>query len=129
MGKRGRGRKGGSYSGANGRANCCGYKSKKIILPLLATLSSLKPDQRTFMLAHLDEKSLRTLCTTVDKVLHANLPHLIESNLRKRLLSNKDRLRRLCRHESLNVGAVRKNLMKMGSGAMRLVLKNAIPLY
>lgn len=116
--------------GGMGNKNlCCAYKSKKIVLPLLATLSNLKPDQRTFMLAHLDERSLRTLCATVDKVLHANLPQLIKSNLKRRLSSNKGCLRRLCRHEGLSAENVRKNLMQMGSGAMKLVLKNAIPLY
>ena len=120
-------KRGGKESGK--KHICCQYKSKKIVLPLLATLIQLKPDQRTFMLAHLDEKTLRTLCATIDRVLHAKLPHLIKKNLKRGLLSNKDCLRRLCRHDGLTLNAVRSNLMKMGSGAMKLVLKSAIPLY
>lgn len=111
------------------KADCCTYKSKRIVLPLLAILSELKPDQRTFMLAHLDEKTLRTLCAAVDRVLHAKLPRLIGVNLKRRLLSNKTCLRRLCRHDGLTLNSVRNNLMKMGSGALKLVMKSAIPLY
>ena len=81
------------------------------------------------MLAHLDDKSLRTLCTAVDKVLHARLPNLIKSNLKSGLAPSKRILRKLCCHDSLTTDGMRKNLMRMGGGPMRLVFKTAMPLY
>lgn len=105
------------------------YKSKNIVLPLLSTLTDLSSKHRTFMLAHLDDKSLRTLCNAVDKVLHARLPNLIKTNLKRGLAQSKNVLRKLCCHERLNTNTMRRHLMRMGGGPMRLVLKSAMPLY
>lgn len=105
------------------------YKSKKIILPLLITLADLSATQRTFMLSHLNEKTLRTLCCVVDKVLHGKFPKLVKENLSQRLKSNKKSLRQLCRANRLTEGTIRNNLTKMGGGAFRLILNTAVPLY
>lgn len=113
----------------NKAVDCCLYRTKNIILPLLATLADLKLDQQTFVLAHLDEKTLRTLCSAVDKVLHAKLPDLLKRNLRRDLSAHKDCLRRLCQHQNLSCESVRKGLMRMGGGPLKLVLRSAIPLY
>lgn len=111
------------------KADCCSYKSKNIVLPLLSTLADLKSNHRTFVLAHLDERTLRTLCEAINKVLHAKLPSLVKSNLKRGLLANKDCLRRLCHHNKLTPSTVRRNLLRMGGGQLRLVFRNAIPLY
>ncbi len=105
------------------------YKSKKIILPLLVTLADLSSSQRTFMLAHLDEKTLRTLCHVVDKVLHGKFPSLVKENLSRRLNSNKKNLRQLCHPNRLSERGIRNSLTKMGGGPMKLILNTAVPLY
>ncbi len=104
------------------------YKSKKIILPLLATLADLSTCQRTFMLAHLDEKTLRTLCHVIDKVLHGKFPFLVKENLSRRLKSKKC-LRQLCHSDRLSERGIRNSLTKMGGAPMKLILNTAVPLY
>ena len=105
------------------------YKSKYIILPLLAILADLSATQRTFMLAHLNEKTLRTLCCVVDKVLHGKFPSLVKENLSRKLSANKKSLRQLCRGRRLSEKSVRNHLTKMGGGPMKLILNTAVPLF
>ncbi len=109
---------------------CCEiYKSRKIILPLLVTLAELSASQRTFMLAHLDEKTLRTICSVIDKVLHGNFPRLVKENLSKKLKANKKVLRSLCCYDTLSENSIRKQLTEMGGGPMKLIFNSAVPLY
>lgn len=111
--------------------NPSAYKSKNIILPLLVTLADLSASQRTFMLAHLDEKTLRTLCSVVDRVLHGKFPKIVKEKLSQKLISNKRGLRQLCQSSGkrLSERRIRNNLTRMGGGAMKLILNTAVPLY
>ena len=107
------------------------YASKGVILPLVKTLRDLTANQRTFVLAHLDDKSLRTLCRVVDKVLHSGerIPSYWKSKLVQRLKGEKCAWRRLC-SDKLSPASARKHLLRMGGKAtFRSILHTAIPLY
>ena len=107
------------------------YASKSVILPLVKTLRDLTANQRTFVLAHLDEKSLQTLCRVVDKVLHSGerIPSYWKDRLVEKLRGEKCGWRRLC-SDKLSAGTARKHLLRMGGKAsFKSILHTAIPLY
>lgn len=107
------------------------YASKGTILPLVKTLRDLTANQRTLVLAHLDDKTLRTLCRVVGKVLHSGqkIPTYWKTKLVSKLSGEKCAWRRLC-SDKLSDCSTRKHLLRMGgSKGFRSILHTAIPLY
>lgn len=103
-------------------------KKKKIILPLLHTLKSLKPEQRIIVLAHLNDETKDVLYQTIMWVLRGDkLPPGSRKYLQKKLLPFKKDLRYLGTAEK-SPRVKQKKLMQVGGGPLKHVLSIAIPL-
>lgn len=111
-----------------GKMTVTPYRLKTVVLPLLQTLCSLTSGQRTILLAHVDDKTLATLCDTIRKVLSARLPKLMKSRLKSKLGRHQVCLRRLSDECRLADKYKRKHLPRMGGSPLGLILKVAIPI-
>lgn len=95
-------------------------------LPLLKVLRDIKPEQRTIILAHLDNQGCSTVINSVKKVLHnKKLNNHTRKKLIKTLSSQKNLFRKLI---SSKKGKDRKQLLPAVGSGLGLVLGTAIPL-
>lgn len=103
-------------------------KNRKVILPLLHILKSLKPDQRIIVLAHLDDKTRDILYQTIVWVLRGKkLPHGSRQYLRSKLKSFQKEFRYLG-DAGKTERSKKKKLMQIGGGPLKHVLSLAVPL-
>lgn len=105
-----------------------GSRHKKVLLPLLDVLKSVKPEQRVILLAHLDDKTRDLLYQTIQRVLTSDrVPFRKRLFLKSKLSDHKHDLRFLADRRK-SVGAKKRKLAQMGAGPMSYILKAAIPL-
>ena len=101
---------------------------KRRILPLLDVLQSLSPDRMKIVIGHLDNQTRDAIHETLAITLTSSkVPEQRRKLLRRRLKTYKDDLRRMM---TVRQGPCtkRRNLMQMGGGPMKAMLKAAIPL-
>lgn len=105
-------------------------KGKKVqeLLTLLRVLTSVSPEKRVIMLAHLDDVSRDSLYQTIDHVLRSQkVPARKRLFLKSKLNPYKTHIRYLASKKVSSVQK-KKKLTQMGAGPMNLILKAAIPL-
>lgn len=101
---------------------------KKVLLPLLHVLKSVKPEQRQILLAHLDDDTRDLLYGTITEVLRSSkVPFRKRLFLKSKLEPYKRDLRYLSNPQKSKIEK-RKKLSQMGAGPMQLILRTAIPL-
>jgi hypothetical protein len=103
-------------------------KRTKVLLPLLQVLKSLTSEQRTIVLAHLDDKTRDFIYETITTVLRSEkLPFRKRAALKEKLSPYKNDLRYIS--DKKKSRAQKKNrLTQLGGGPMAHVLKTAIPM-
>lgn len=100
----------------------------KILLPLLNVLRTVKPEQRTILLAHMDDKTREYLYQTISHVLRSqDVPMNKRIFLRNKLDPYKNDLRILMSKKA-SKKKKQHHLAQIGAGPMSYVLKEAIPL-
>lgn len=103
-------------------------RQKKVLLPLLEVLKTVKPDQRVILLAHLDDKTRDLLYQTIQRVLTSDrIPFRKRLFLKSKLNNYKHDLRYLA-DQRKSPGAKKRKLAQVGAGPMTYILRAAIPL-
>ena len=105
-------------------------KKNKVVLPLLQSLISMTPGQRTIILNHLDETTLDKLVEVSEYVLTASrqqLPKDKVDGLSSNLLEHKCDLQYKCNHKKSHK-LRRQRMKKMGGFPLGLILSAAIPM-
>lgn len=103
---------------------------RRLILPLLHALKTLKPDLRVIVLEHLDDRTKDELYRIIGEVLRSDkVPFRKRLFLKGKLEPYKKEFRCLAR-DSTKAGSARKGrtLAQVGAGPMTHVLRLAIPL-
>ncbi len=105
-------------------------RSRKVLLPLLNALRSVKPKDRVIILAHLTDSAKDHLYETINYVLKSEeVPFAKRLFLKNKLGPYKDHLRYLAAHRGgRRGGGKNKKLAQIGGGPMTHVLGAAIPL-
>ena len=103
-------------------------KQKKVLLPLLAILKSMKPTDRVILMSHLDDVSRDALYETINKVLTStSVPPSKRRYLKTKLMPFKSDLRFLADRRK-STTSKKKKLTQMGGAPMGVVLRTAVPL-
>ena len=103
-------------------------KQKKVLLPLLNTLKSLKPDQRVILLSHLDDKTRDQLYETINAVMTSeSVPMRKRLFLKSKLSPFKTDFRFLTNRRAAPASKKRR-LLQMGGAPMGVILRTAVPL-
>jgi hypothetical protein len=101
---------------------------KKVLLPFLHVLKTIKPRDRTIILAHLDDVTRDALYETIANVLSTpKLPMRKRLFLKSKLQPYKADLRFLADKKNSS-SKKKKKLTQMGGGAIGHVLGTAVPL-
>ena len=103
-------------------------KQKKVLLPLLNTLKSLKSDQRVILLSHLDDKTRDQLYETINAVMTSpSVPMRKRLFLKSKLSPFKTDFRFLVNRRAAPASKKRR-LLQMGGAPMGVILRTAVPL-
>jgi hypothetical protein len=104
-------------------------RKKRVLLPLLQVLKSMKPEYRVIILSHLDDETRDSLYETITDVLNSDrVPFRRRLYLKSKLSPYKDHLRYLADRNKNSGYGKKKRLAQVGGGPMSHVLKTAIPL-
>ena len=103
-------------------------RNKRVLLPLLHILKSMRSDHRVILMSHLDDEARDAIYQTIFKTLTSSkVPLRKRLFLKSKLLPYKSHLRYLA-SSSKPSRAKKRRLAQMGGGAMSDVLRVAIPL-
>jgi hypothetical protein len=105
-----------------------GRAGKKVVLPLLHVLKSIRPDHRVIILAHLDDRARDALYESIMRVLSSKtIPLRRRRALKSKLQPYKNHLRYLA--DATRSGVLKKKrLVQIGGGPMTHLLREAVPL-
>lgn len=104
-------------------------KTRRVLLPVLGVLRSMKPEQRIILLAHLDDPTRDALYRTIGEVLHSDkVPRKRRLTLKGKLEPYKKELRYLANAKRTSASRKKRALAQIGGGPLSHVLGAAIPL-